>query len=108
MRRQKVLSAVFLGCSFTYSQMGEVFKESPAVVIDAVVLQHEQLAHVPRCDVTGNFYRSADVIFIINFNNLCKKKKSLASRSTNRPGFWFVVEQSGPSAGISWAIQVIK
>lgn len=79
MRRQKVLSAVFLSCSFTYSQMGEVFKESPAVVIDAVVLQHEQLAHVPRCDVTGNFYRSADVIFIINFNNLCKKKKKIVS-----------------------------
>ena len=50
--------------------MWEVFKQGPAVVIDAVVLQDEQLAYVPGSDVTGNFYCSAGVIFIINFDYL--------------------------------------
>lgn len=54
--------------------MGEVFKKSPAVVIDAVVLQDKQLAYVPGSDVTGNFYCSASVIFAINFDYLQKKQ----------------------------------
>lgn len=53
--------------------MGEVFKKSPAVVINAVVLQDEQLAYVPGCNVTGNLYCSAGVIVIINFDYLQKK-----------------------------------
>lgn len=58
----------------TYSQMGEVFKKSPAVVINAVVLQDKQLAYVPGSDVTGDLYCSASVIFTINFDYLQKKQ----------------------------------
>ena len=50
--------------------MREVLKQSPAVVIDAVVLQDEQLADVPGSDVTGNLDCSAGVIFTINFDYL--------------------------------------
>lgn len=57
----------------TYSQMGEVLKKSPAVVIDAVVLQDKQLAYVPCSDVTGNLYGSAGVVLIINFDYLQHK-----------------------------------
>lgn len=65
----------------TYSQMGEVFKKSPAVVINAVVLQDKQLAYVPGSDVTGNLYCSAGVIFIINFDYL-QQKHQINNRST--------------------------
>lgn len=57
----------------TYSQVGEVFKQSPAVVINAVVLQDKQLAYVPGSDVTGNLYCSAGMIFIIDFDYLHQK-----------------------------------
>lgn len=60
--------------SFTYPQMGEVLKKSPVVIIDALVLQDKQLAHVPGSDVTRNLYRSAAVIFIINFDYLQEKR----------------------------------
>lgn len=53
--------------------MGDVFKESPVVIIDALVLQDKQLAHVPGGDVTGNFYRSAAVVLIVNFDHLREK-----------------------------------
>lgn len=59
-------------CS-TYSQMGEVFKKSPAMVIDAVVLQDKQLAYILGGDVTGNLYCSASVVFSINFDYLQNK-----------------------------------
>lgn len=58
----------------TYSKMAEVFKESPAVVINAVVLQDEELAYVPCSDVSGDLYCSASVIFTINFNYLQQKR----------------------------------
>ena len=50
--------------------MGELFKQGPAVVIDAMVLQHKQLADVPGSDVTGNLHRSAGVGLIVHFDNL--------------------------------------
>ena len=59
--------------SLTYSQMWEVFKKCPAVVIDAVILQDKQLAYIAGSDVTGNLYSSARVIFIINFDYLQQK-----------------------------------
>lgn len=59
--------------NLTYSQMGKVFKKSPAVVIDAVVFQDKKLAYVSGSNVTGNFYCSAGVIFIINFDYLQQK-----------------------------------
>lgn len=40
------------------------------MVIDAVVLQDEQLADVSGSDVIGNLYSFAGVIFIINFDHL--------------------------------------
>lgn len=54
--------------------MRDVFKKSPAVVINAVVLQDKQLAYVPGSDVTGNLYCPAGVIFIINFDYLQQKQ----------------------------------
>lgn len=60
--------------SFTYPQMREVLKKSPVVIIDALVLQDKQLAHVPGSDVTRNLYRPAAVIFIINFDYLQEKR----------------------------------
>lgn len=56
--------------NLTYSQMGEVFKKSPAVVINVVVLQDKKLTYVSGSDVTGNFYCYAGVIFIKNFDYL--------------------------------------
>lgn len=47
-----------------------MFKQIPAVVINAVVLQDKQLAYVPGSDVTGNLYCSAGVIFIVDFDYL--------------------------------------
>lgn len=47
-----------------------MFKKSPAVVINAVILQDEQLAYVPGGDVSGNLYSFAGIIFTINFNYL--------------------------------------
>lgn len=54
--------------------MGEVFKKSPAVVINAVGLQDKQLANVPGSDVSRNLDCSARVIFIVNFNYLQQKQ----------------------------------
>lgn len=59
--------------NLTYSQVGEVFKQSPAVVVNTVVLQNKQLAYVPGSDVTGNLHCSAGVIFIVDFDYLQKK-----------------------------------
>lgn len=53
--------------------MGEVFKKSPAVVIDAVVLQDKQLAYILGGDITGNLYCTASVVFSINFDYLQNK-----------------------------------
>lgn len=36
--------------------MGEVFKQSPVVIIDALVLEDKQLTHVLGSDVTLNLY----------------------------------------------------
>lgn len=57
----------------TDAEMGEVLEKSPVVIIHALVLQDKQLAHVPGSDVSGNFYRSAAVVFIINFDYLQEK-----------------------------------
>lgn len=54
----------------TYSHLGLVFKQSPAVVVNAVVLQDKQLTDVPGGDVTGNLHGSAGVVFTIDFNYL--------------------------------------
>lgn len=58
--------------------MGEVLKKSPVVIVDALVLQDKQLAHVPGSDVTRNLYRPAAVIFIINFDYLQEKRNRRA------------------------------
>lgn len=54
----------------TDAQMWDVFKQSPAVVIDAVVLQDEQLADVPGSDVTGYLHSPAGIIFTVHFDYL--------------------------------------
>lgn len=65
-----------------YAQMGEVLEKSPVVIIHALVLQDKQLAHVPGSDVTRNLYRSAAVVFIINFDYLQEKHNG---RTCQRP-----------------------
>jgi len=52
--------------------MSEVFKKSPAVVINAVILQDKQLANIPGSDISGNLYSFAGIIFTINFDYLKK------------------------------------
>lgn len=55
---------------FTYSKKRELFKECPAVIVDAVVLQDKHLAYVSGSDVIGNLDGSTGVVFIINFDDL--------------------------------------
>lgn len=68
--------------------MGEVFKKSPAMVIDAVVLQDKQLAYIPGGDVTGNLYCSASVVFGINFDYLQNKHGRQPLATIHYPGFF--------------------
>lgn len=50
--------------------MSPVFKKSPAVVINAVILHDKQLAYVPGSDIRGHFNGFAGVVFIVNLNYL--------------------------------------
>jgi len=54
----------------TDTQMWDLLEQGPAVVINAVVLQDEQLADVPGSDVTGHLHRSAGVVFAVHFDYL--------------------------------------
>lgn len=54
--------------------MGEMLKQSPAVVVNAMILQDKQLAYVPGCDVSGNLYRSTCIVLIIHFDYLQRNK----------------------------------
>lgn len=64
--------------------MGKVFKKSPVVVVNAVVLQDKQLADVPGSDIRGNLYRFAGIIFIIYFNYLKQKHSESAIISSSK------------------------
>lgn len=55
---------------FTYAWMRELLKQSPAVVVNAMILHDKQLADVPGCDVSGNLYCSTGIVLIIHFDYL--------------------------------------
>lgn len=90
--------------NLTYSQVGEVFKKSPAVVVNAVVLQDKQLAYVPCSDVTGNLYSSASVIFIINFDYL--QQKHWINNHFNHSAGWITFDLRGVQAECCFWLQL--
>ncbi len=55
--------------------MWDLLKQGPAVVINAVVLQDEQLAYVPGSDVTGHLHCTAGVVFTVHFDYLQHSRK---------------------------------
>lgn len=56
--------------ALTNTQMSKVLNQCPAVVINAVVLQNEQLADIPGNDVTWNLHSSAAVVLAVYFDHL--------------------------------------
>lgn len=56
--------------ALTNTQMSKVLNQRPAVVIDAVVLQNEQLADIPGSDVTGDLHGSTAVVLAVYFDHL--------------------------------------
>lgn len=56
--------------ALTNTQMSKVLNQRPAVVIDAVVLQNEQLADIPGSDVTGDLHSSTAVVLTVYFDHL--------------------------------------
>lgn len=58
----------------TDAQMSKLLKQRPAVVIDAVVLQHKQLADIPGSDVTWDLHSSTAVVLGVHFDHLSHAK----------------------------------
>lgn len=56
--------------ALTNTQMSKVLNQCPAVVVDAVVLQNEQLADIPGSDVTGDLHSSTAVVLTVYFDHL--------------------------------------
>lgn len=54
----------------TNTQMSKVLNQRPAVVIDAVVLQNEQLADIPGSDVTRDLHGSTAVVLTVYLDHL--------------------------------------
>lgn len=57
----------------TDSQVSKVLNQRPAVVVDVVVLQNEQLADITGSDVTGDLHSSTAVVLTVHFDHLPHK-----------------------------------